>query len=327
MKLKMSAGVLLASITLASAATAPQVLAQVPPELKTRITDIGRVVNPAATAAIYAPLHVGIPDGITAKRDIAYGPSPRNVLDVFSPPPTTRFTRPVLIFVPGGRGDKIEQVPGGAAFYDNVMLFATANGMIGVNMQRDNAPGQAWDTGARNISAVIQWVQANIGQYGGDPARVYIWGHSAGAANLANYLAHPELYGSKGIGVKAAILQSGGGINLAPLQSTVENPPGPAPAAAAGPAPAQPDAATLLARSNLNGLKALSIPLFVTAAQYDPPRTVDVTEMLNRELLAAGKVPKFLIVEDHGHMSEIFAVNTADNSVTNPVLAFIRSAR
>lgn len=326
MKLFVSAGVSLVVSLLATAA-----LAQVPPELKPKIAAIGRVVNPPATAAIYGPLHGGIPDGITATRDVSYGPTPRNVLDIFSPPPTTRFTRPVLIFVPGGAGNKIEPVPQGAAFYDNVMLWATANGMIGVNMQRDSGPGTAWDAGAKNISAVIQWVQANIAARGGDPARIYIWGHSAGANNLATYLAHPEYYGPKGVGVKAAVLESGGTANLLPLTSTVENPPPPAPAAgAAGPpagAPPAVDAATQLARSNLNGLKALNIPLFITAAELDPPRTVDLAESLNRELGAVNKTPKFLIVKDHGHMSEIFAVNTADISVTAPVLAFIRAAR
>jgi len=43
----------------------------------------------------------------------------------------------VLIYVPGGSGEKIEiQDKEANAFYDNIGRWATKNGMVGVIMQR-----------------------------------------------------------------------------------------------------------------------------------------------------------------------------------------------
>src|ERR1700719_42034 len=60
-------------------------LAQMPPDIAAKIAALGRVVDPTATAAIYAPLQESEPyAGIKVARDVKYGPSDRNILDVFS---------------------------------------------------------------------------------------------------------------------------------------------------------------------------------------------------------------------------------------------------
>ena len=76
-----------------------------------------------------------------------------------------------------------------------------------------------------------------------------------------------------------------------------------------------------LQRSALPGLKALNIPLFVAAGEVEPPLLLALAQALDKELCGAGKCPKFAIFKDHGHMSEMFAVNTADTSTSQPVLA------
>jgi triacylglycerol lipase len=53
------------------------------PEIAEQIAAIGRVIDPARTGAIYAPLHDTPPfTGVTVTRDIKYGPAERNLLDV-----------------------------------------------------------------------------------------------------------------------------------------------------------------------------------------------------------------------------------------------------
>jgi len=177
----------------------------------------------------------------------------------------------------------------------------------------------------------IQWVRKNIAKYGGDPKRIFIWGHSAGAMSLSAYLARPDLYGPDGVGVNGAILMAGG-YNLAPLEiggagpvirMGMNAPPPPAPAR---PPPA-PDPAMLLKTSLLPGLKALKIPLFVAAAEIDPPKLVESAKVLNKALCDAGKCPGYAIYKDHGHMSEVFSVNTADVSVTKPILAWMKTVK
>ncbi len=99
---------------------------------------------------------------------------------IFSPPRRAVESRPVLMYISGRRRlTKIEQQDREAnAFYDNIMRWATQNGMVGVNMQRH--PGPDWDSGGKDVSLMIQWVEANIGKYKGNPDRMFIWAQSAG---------------------------------------------------------------------------------------------------------------------------------------------------
>jgi hypothetical protein len=191
-------------------------LASVPPDIATQLREMGRVVNPAGTAKLYRPMQPKAPyPGVKVERDIKYGPDARTVLDVFAPE-KGRGSRPVLIYVAGGAGNKIEPVPDGDAFYDNIMLWAVKNGMTGVNVQRRGGQGLEWDETAKDIGKVIEWVQQNISKYKGNPDRVFIWAHSAGNGPVGTYIGHPELYGPKGIGLKGAILMSGN-FNILPV--------------------------------------------------------------------------------------------------------------
>jgi acetyl esterase/lipase len=312
------------TLTVALAFGVRNVSAQVSPEMKARIAAIGRVVDPPSTAQLYAPLQQQPPySGVKIRRDVAYGPDARNILDVFQPA-AAKTARPVLIFVDGGPGNKHEDVPEGN-FYDNIMLWAVKHGMVGVNVQRHSefAP---WQAGARDMALVIDWVHQNIDPIGGDPNRIFIWGHSAGAAVLSHYLAHPELYPKGGVGVKGAILMAAP-YNLAPLKGTA--PPLDIRMGMQGEIMHMPpdDPSVILAASDLKGLRALTLPLFLGVTELDPEMLVESTRMLNQQLCDAGHCPKFVLFKDHGHMSALFAVGTADVSTSRPVLDWIRAVR
>lgn len=199
--------------------------AQVPANIESELVKMGHIVDPPCTAKLYRPMMPAndiaggttpLYPGITILRDVSFGPNPRDVVDVFSADKGPA-SRPVLIYVPGGVGNKIElQDKAANAFYDNIARWATENGMVGVNMERHGSP--SWDGGAKDISAMLQWVQANISKYHGNPDRIFIWAHSAGNLPLGTYIGHPELYGPKGVGVKGVIFMSAAAFNIAPLQ-------------------------------------------------------------------------------------------------------------
>ncbi len=199
--------------------------AQVPANIESELVKMGHIVDPPCTAKLYRPMmpandiksdKTPLYPGITISRDVSFGPNPRDVVDVFSADKGPG-SRPVLIYVPGGVGNKIElQDKEANAFYDNIARWATKNGMVGVNMERHGSP--TWDGGAKDISAMLQWVEANISKYHGNPDRIFIWAHSAGNLPLGTYIGHPELYGPKGVGVKGVIFMSAAAFNIAPLQ-------------------------------------------------------------------------------------------------------------
>ena len=135
--------------------------AEVPPQIAKELITIGRGVCVPETAYLYRPLHLNPPyPGVSIVRDISFGPDPKDVLDVFAPE-KGGGKRPVLIYVSGGAGNKLQGGPNGDVFYDNVMLWDVKNGMVGVNMQRH--PGQAWDDPAKAVGMIVQWVNQNIG--------------------------------------------------------------------------------------------------------------------------------------------------------------------
>lgn len=190
--------------SLALAQTSPM-----PADIAEKLKELGRVIDPPKTAALYAPLQQKEPyAGVKVERDISYGANERNRLDVFVPE-AAGSARPVVIFVHGGgfvRGDK--RGPG-SPFYDNIMLWAAKSGFVGVNMTYRLAPQNPWPAGAEDVAAVVRWVSDNIAARGGDPAKVFLIGHSAGAVHAASYVAHPAFHGAKGIGLAGAVLISG----------------------------------------------------------------------------------------------------------------------
>ena len=194
---QMTLGVVIAAATLAGTARA-----EVPPQIAKQLVEIGRGVCVPETAQIYRPLHPNPPYGdVSITRDISFGPDPKNVLDVFSPEKGSG-SLPVLIYVSGGAGNKQQGGPNGDVFYDNVMLWAVKNGMVGVNMQR--RPGETWDDPAKDVAKVVQWVHQNIAKYKGNAARVFIWCQSAGNVPVSTYVGHSELYGPEGVGIKGS---------------------------------------------------------------------------------------------------------------------------
>jgi hypothetical protein len=199
--------------------------AQVPAEIEAELVKMGHIVDPPCTAKLYRPLMPSnditssaspLYPGITIVRNASFGPNPKDVVDIFLADKGAA-SRPVLIYVPGGPGNKIElQDKEANAFYDNIMRWATKNGMVGVNMQRHG--GQGWDAGAKDISTMIQWLEQNVSKYHGNPDRMFIWAHSAGNMPLGTYVGRPELYGPKGVGVKGVVFMSPAPFDIAPLE-------------------------------------------------------------------------------------------------------------
>jgi len=348
-------------IAVAALMSAVTAQAQVPADLAAQLRAIGNGVCVPETAKLYKPLQQKAPyAGVTVVRDISYFADPRTVMDVFAPE-KGGGNRPVLIFVSGGAGNKLEGPPDGDPFYDNVMLWAVKNGMTGVNMQRRgglNGAGMAWDEPAKDIGRVVEWVRKNIKQYKGNPNRIFLWSSSAGNGPVSTFTAHPEISGENGASVKGIILMSAPNFNILPetvagpargaaqpagIGTNCGRPPadrgaGGAPARGGGGPPAaggrgggapaqQPDQATLLARSNLPGLAKGKTAVYLAWGEIDPPNIISFDEGLKAALCKAGRCPTTGFFKDHSHMSLVFSPNTADTSVTAPILKWMKSVK
>ncbi len=294
------------------AALSTTAFAQVPPDIAAGIRRIGPIVDTMNTAKLYAPLFKDQKEpysGVTVSRDISYGPDPLNRLDVF----TGGIGQPgktVVIYVHGGgfeRGDKRQP---GTPFYDNLMLWVARQGWVGVNMDYRLAPKNHWPDAQQDMAAVVGWVKQNIAQYGGDPNRVVLWGESAGASLIAGYLTHPQFHGANGHGVKGAILNSGFYDNGTEGSNYFGH-----------------DPKELADRSAVEGMKKLTIPLLISHTEVDLPDAVVQAESINKVLCGVGKCPTYLVLKDHSHISQNYAIGTADVSLSGPALQFIRAIK
>ncbi len=282
-------------------------------KIAARISAIGRVIDPSATSAIYAPLHDKEPyAGIGLSRDIAYGPDERQRLDVFRA--EGAVARPVLIFVHGGGFTGGNKHTPGSPFYDNIPLWAARNGLVGVNMTYPLAPEAGWPAASENVARVVRWVRGNIAAYGGDPARVFLFGHSAGAVHAATYAAFPEIHGSDGGGLAGLILMSGiydlTTFPLAPnYQAYVGN-----------------DASLYAERSAVPGLVRRPAPMMIVAAELDPPPFLQQFDRLATALHGSpGALLRTLLLQQHSHLSAAYCIGSGDTRLTDPLLDFIRT--
>ncbi len=249
------------------------------------------------------------------QRDIKYGDDPRHLLDVFTPQAASTTPRPVFVFVHGGgfvRGDR--RGPG-SPFYDTLMLWAVRNGMIGVNMTYRLAPKDLWPAGAQDVGQAIRWVNEQIAARGGDPKKVFLMGHSAGAAHVASYVADERFHQVPGSGLAGALMLSG--LFLISPELTAQEEPTRLYFGA--------DPATYGERSAQNGLLKTKVPLWVGYSELNPPGFVMQSEGLNEALCKAGRCPAFVRFAGHSHMSEIYSIHTDDKVVSDAMLAFVKA--
>jgi triacylglycerol lipase len=294
-------------------AVAVPAAAQPPPEIAAELRRIGRVIAPPPTAVLYAPLHPQeVPAGFRVERDASYGPDPRNRLDVIAPEGAGSGRR-VLLFIHGGgfvAGDK--RMAGQPAFYDNIALWAARQGMVGVNMTYRLAPAHPWPAVQEDIAGALLWIGANISRYGGDPAQVFVMGHSAGAIHAALFAAEPRFLPAGGAPVRGWILVSGlftfGDAGAPPNERGYLGE----------------DPSARVARSPAAGLLRVQAPVFLAFSELNPPRFNEQNEALARALAEAGRAPVVVRPAGHSHISEILAIGTADTSISGPLAEFLK---
>jgi acetyl esterase/lipase len=285
-------------------------------DLAWKLLELGRVVDGPKTAALYAPMQEKEPyPGVRVERDLKYGPADRHLLDVFTPEANSPF-RPVLIYIHGGGLVAGTKRAPGSPFYDNIMLWAVKNGFVGVNATYRLAPQSPWPAGAEDLASVVQWVSSKITERGGDPARIYLMGQSAGAMHVASYVSHPEFHKVKGGGLAGAVMVSG-------IYDLNASPVGDAEIAYFGS-----DSSRYAERSSLQGLLATKIPLMITAAELDPPRFIEQFELLKQATCKRpnGCAHSFMLPQ-HSHYSEVYAINTEDTRLTDEILEFVKTGK
>lgn len=136
-----------------------------------------------------------IPEGgFETTRDISFGPLPRLKLDVYRPIASTRSTtlhRPVVVFFYGGAWES-----GDKADFLFVAEALTSHGYVVVIPDYRVYPEVTFPAYMDDAALAVKWTFDNAAQFGGDPSKVFVMGHSAGA-QLAALVAFDGKYLAK----------------------------------------------------------------------------------------------------------------------------------
>jgi acetyl esterase/lipase len=130
--------------------------------------------------------------GIFETRDIRYAPGSRHELDIYAPQGET--AAPVVVFIHGGGwtdGNKSE--------YRFVAAALAARGFLTVVPDYRLFPQVRFPAFLQDNAAAVAWTKTNIARYGGDPNRIFLMGHSAGAYNVAMLTLDKQWLGAVGL--------------------------------------------------------------------------------------------------------------------------------
>lgn len=117
-------------------------------------------------------------DGGTAKvaSAIPYGSASRQTLDVYAPRRRVIGRRPVVVFFYGGSWNS-----GTRSGYAFVGQALAAQGFIVVIPDYRLVPEVRYPGFVEDGAAAVRWTETHVADLGGDPARIVLMGHSAGA--------------------------------------------------------------------------------------------------------------------------------------------------
>jgi len=252
------------------------------------------------------------PPGVEERLDISYtqgdpADAAKHKLDLYLPQGKTSF--PVLLFVHGGSwrtGDR--------AIYKAVgERFARAG--IGVAipsyrlMPQNPHPAQIED-----VAAAFAWVHGNIAQFGGDPAKIFASGHSAGA-HLVSLLALDEKYLKKFDLERrsiAGVIAMSGVYNVDKLDTFIAGDTG------GNPGASKHDASPVAhARSG-------APPFWISYCQWDyfdlPKQARDFTATLKKNFVSV----QLFYIPSESHISEVLSLVQEHSLLVDTILGIVK---
>ncbi len=268
-------------------------------------------------------------------RNIPYAISPgsdpdNQRLDLFLPEGSTKGPAPwpVLVFVHGGgwtEGDRALRA-GGRDVYANIGRYFASQGVGTAVISYRLQPRVTWREQIDDASQAVAWVHDHVADYGGDPERIFVSGHSAGA-QLVTWVALDETrlaqLGAGNPRLCGLITVSGAALDLTDAQTW-----------ALGASPAYFERRFGDGKPG-DGWKREASPVF--QARPDAPSTLVIyasgepedikrqSLVLDQALQAAGAESRIVRVPGENHSRIILTLSRGDKTAAQAMLEFIQS--
>jgi arylformamidase len=171
-----------------------------------------------AVGALLAAGLAAAPEALAAKpyvlhADVSYdlgspvSPAAHNRLDLFVPRRAFSPRRPVVVYVHGGgwqTGDKRRLGHKARLFTSAGYVFASVNYRLSPSGRGLPAPDRVrFPDHPHDVGEALGWLTRNVRRYGGDPDRLVLIGHSAGAHLASLVGVDPSFSGAYGVPARA----------------------------------------------------------------------------------------------------------------------------
>ncbi len=123
---------------------------------------------------------------LRASAGVPYGANARHKLDIYTPE-TPTASAPVIVFFMGGNWVKGER-----ADYAFVGRALASRGYVVVIPDYRLYPEVKYPDFLDDSAQAVAWTAREIARFGGDPKRLYVMGHSAGAYNASMVALDPS---------------------------------------------------------------------------------------------------------------------------------------
>lgn len=141
---------------------------------------------------------------VTLARDVAYGEGPRRKLDIYAPK-GARASLPVLIYFYGGGWST-----GRRQDYSFAGKALASRGFLTILPDYRLVPEVRYPDFLKDGAAAIRWAQDHAAEYGGDPSRIVLAGHSAGGYNAVMLALDTEFV--RAAGVRPGVIRAAAGL-------------------------------------------------------------------------------------------------------------------
>ena len=233
---------------------------------------------------------------------VAYGERPRETLDIYpaARAPGAQNGAPVLVFVHGGYWRS-----GSARANGFIAEPFVAAGACVMAVNYDLCPAVGLAEIVAQVGRALAWIAGHAGEYGGDPGRLHLLGHSAGAHLAAMALA------DDGANVPIEAIKSAslisGIYDLEPVLSIFVN------------------AEIGLRREDVEPLSPLlhapagEAPMFIAVGLGESPEWIRQSRLYAEFCHGAGKPVTHMEVEDVDHFSIMLEMRRPANPLTGAI--------
>ena len=264
---------------------------------------------------------------LTSKRvkDIPYKPATaadfnaeKHVLDVYRPTEKSASPAPVVVFIHGGNWTS-----GSKNIYWFIGRRLASQGVVAVIISYRLSPQVRVPAMTDDCAQAVVWTKNNIADYGGDPSRIYLMGHSAGGGLAALLATDNALFTRLGLAqnpVKGVILNDPAGINMYDYLKKMEYPGDQQYLTSFGPAPTGWRDA-----SPFYQVRSGAPPMLLYTGEKTYPSIISGTSALHEKLQSLGVKSTYTVISGKGHIPMVKQLFWKRNRIYRDLLTFVKS--